>query len=137
MPKKFKLKCLSVVLLLCVSACTDDFEIRVDESGRLLTFHDGQILNNRPFAPCLSDIIVYDNSQPPSVVWQLRARHGCTKVESVVVGEASAGFIEIVSFDPTPGMRVYAEAREAASGQPGRWGRSDPWRLGKSGTVTD
>ena len=129
MLNELALKLLSGALIILATSCTDNFEIRVDNSGNILRFYDGDIISRRSFAPCLSDLIMYDDSQPQLVVWQLKARHGCTKVESVIVGEASAGFVEIVRLDPTPGMRVYAEAREVASVQPGRWGRSGLWRL--------
>lgn len=118
---------------LALQSCTQNFVVkpRVESGQTSLLFYNSGLLSEEQFTPCLSELILYRDTQPLTVAWLIRSEGACIPTAAVEIGRTPPGFSEITRFASLPaGAKVHVSARIGS----GRWGASDPWQLeGHSG----
>ena len=115
--------------ILLLQGCTQNFVVKPSfGAGRTeLRFYQSSFLSDRPFTPCLDELILFEHTNPLTVAWQIRPEGpACVPAQAVELGRAPPGFREITRFSGLPaGTEVHVSARAGG----GQWGGSDSWRM--------
>lgn len=113
-------------LSLIVVSCTDDFKVvPVENDGTELVFYNDGLLWDTRITPCLRELILFAETFPLTVAWQLRAEEqNCIHVQSIVIGQVPLGFSETT---PMATLARGTRVRVSASDGNGRGGSSDTW----------